>query len=100
MAEEVEVSKDTVQRVWSARGLKPHLVDAFKLSNDPRFQEELIDVVGLGFWRQVQVPRSPPATADERRQLPPSAPAEPGESTGAWPSHDTATNVAPGPAAR
>jgi len=33
--------------VWSARGLKPHLVKTFKLSNDPRFEEKLIDVVGL-----------------------------------------------------
>lgn len=47
MAERVGVSKDTVQRVWSARGLKPHLVKTFKLSNDPQFEEKLIDVVGL-----------------------------------------------------
>ncbi len=47
MAKRVGVSKDTVQRVWSARGLKPHLVKVFKLSNDPRFEEKLIDVVGL-----------------------------------------------------
>ena len=47
MAAKVGVSKDTVQRVWSARGLKPHLVRTFKLSNDPQFEEKLIDVVGL-----------------------------------------------------
>ena len=47
MAEAVGVSKDTVQRVWSARGLKPHRVETFKLSNDPRFDEKLVDVVGL-----------------------------------------------------
>jgi transposase len=47
MADRVGVSKDTVQRVWSARGLKPHLVRTFKLSNDPRFEEKLVDVVGL-----------------------------------------------------
>jgi len=47
MAAAVGVSKDTVQRVWSARGLKPHLVETFKLSNDPRFEEKLVDVVGL-----------------------------------------------------
>jgi hypothetical protein len=35
MAEAVGVSKDTVQRVWSARGLKPHRIETFKLSNDP-----------------------------------------------------------------
>ncbi|MFC9769551.1 IS630 family transposase [Rhodococcus jostii] len=47
MAEYVGVSKDTVQRVWSARGLKPHRVETFKLSNDPRFEDKLVDVVGL-----------------------------------------------------
>lgn len=47
MALQVGVSKDTVQRVWSARGLKPHLVKTFKLSNDPLFEQKLIDVVGL-----------------------------------------------------
>jgi transposase/transposase-like protein len=47
MAARVGVSPATVQRVWAARGLKPHLVHTFKLSNDPRFEEKLIDVVGL-----------------------------------------------------
>ena len=47
MAAKVGVSKDTVQRVWSSRDLKPHLVHTFKLSNDPQFEEKLIDVVGL-----------------------------------------------------
>jgi transposase len=47
MAKQVGVSPATVQRVWAARGLKPHLVSTFKLSNDPRFEEKLIDVVGL-----------------------------------------------------
>jgi hypothetical protein len=36
-----------VQRIWSARNLKPHRVKTFKLSNDPRFEEKLVDVVGL-----------------------------------------------------
>jgi transposase len=35
------------RRVWAARGLKPHLIKTFKLSNDPRFEEKLIDIVGL-----------------------------------------------------
>lgn len=47
MAKVSGVSPATVQRIWSARGLKPHLVKTFKLSNDPRFEEKLIDVVGL-----------------------------------------------------
>jgi transposase len=47
MAKQVGVSPATVQRVWAARGLKPHQVKTFKLSNDRRFEEKLIDVVGL-----------------------------------------------------
>jgi transposase len=47
MAKEFDVSPATVQRIWHARGLKPHLVDTFKLSNDPAFEDKLTDVVGL-----------------------------------------------------
>src|SRR5271163_1339451 len=47
MAAAAEVSKSTVQLVWHARGLKPHRVKTFKLSNDPRLEEKLVDVVGL-----------------------------------------------------
>jgi transposase len=47
MAKAVGVSKATVQRVWAAHGLKPHLVKTFKVSNDPLFVEKLEDVVGL-----------------------------------------------------
>jgi transposase len=47
MAKAKGVSPATVQRIWSARGLKPHRVKTFKLSNDPRFEEKLVDVVGL-----------------------------------------------------
>ena len=47
MAAAAGVSKSTVQQVWSARGLKPHRVETFKLSDDPKFEEKLVDVVGL-----------------------------------------------------
>lgn len=47
MARAVGVSKDTVQRVWSDNGLKPHSIKTFKVSNDPKFVEKLVDVVGL-----------------------------------------------------
>ena len=47
MARTTGVSAATVKRVWHARGLKPHLVENFKLSNDKRFEEKLVDVVGL-----------------------------------------------------
>jgi transposase len=47
MARAKGVSPATVQRIWSARNIKPHRVRTFKLSNDKRFEEKLIDVVGL-----------------------------------------------------
>ena len=47
MAQAVGVSKATVQRIWKANGLQPHLVKTFKVSNDPQFAEKLLDVVGL-----------------------------------------------------
>jgi len=47
MADKVGVSSATVQRIWSDLGLQPHRVETFKVSNDARFEEKLIDVVGL-----------------------------------------------------
>lgn len=47
MAQAMGVSKDTVRRVWRDNGLKPHRTKGFKVSNDPRFAEKLVDVVGL-----------------------------------------------------
>ena len=47
MAKAQGVSPATVQRIWSTLGLKPHQVDTFKVSNDPAFEEKLVDVVGL-----------------------------------------------------
>ena len=47
LAAELGISREMVRRVWKANGLKPHLVRTFKLSNDPRFEEKLVDVVGL-----------------------------------------------------
>ena len=47
LAEAVGTSQNLVFRVLRANGLKPHLVKKFKVSNDPRFEEKLRDVVGL-----------------------------------------------------
>src|SRR6476469_10083964 len=69
MAEAVGVSKDTVQRVWSARGLKPHRVETFKLSNDPRFDEKLVDVVGL--YLNPRAPRGADDLSGGERPSPP-----------------------------
>lgn len=47
LAKKLGVSRAMVHRVWQANHLKPHLTKTFKLSNDPRFVEKLVDVVGL-----------------------------------------------------
>ena len=47
MAAQSGLSKSTIGRVWKAFALKPHLVDTFKLSNDPQFIDKVRDVVGL-----------------------------------------------------
>lgn len=47
MGEVVGVSRSTVQRIWNADHLQPHLSKTFKVSNDPRFAEKVVDVVGL-----------------------------------------------------
>ncbi len=46
MAKESGLSKSTVGRIWKAFGLKPHLVDTFKISNDPQFIDKVRDIVG------------------------------------------------------
>jgi len=47
MAKAQDVSEATVRRIWQRHNLKPHLVETFKLSRDPRFVEKLVDIVGL-----------------------------------------------------
>lgn len=47
MARAAGTSPSTVQRIWAAAGLKPHLVKNFKSSNDSEFEPKMTDVVGL-----------------------------------------------------
>jgi transposase len=47
LARQVGMSQSAISRIWRAFGLKPHLVDTFKLSSDPQFIEKVRDVVGL-----------------------------------------------------
>ena len=81
MARRVGIGKDAVARIWADHDLKPWKVDTFKVSNDPHFEEKLVDVVGLYL--------NPPARAvvfsfDEKTQCQaldrtqPSLPLKPG----------------------
>src|SRR5258708_2891351 len=47
MAKAAGISYSSVQRIWRAHGLKPHLVKTFKVSRDKHFAAKVEDVVGL-----------------------------------------------------
>jgi transposase len=47
MAKRFGIGKDSVARIWRDHNLKPWKLERFKLSNDPHFEDKLVDVVGL-----------------------------------------------------
>ena len=47
LAAHLGCNRNMIQRVWKANGLQPHRCRTFKVSNDPRFAEKVVDVVGL-----------------------------------------------------
>jgi transposase len=47
MAARHGMGKDAVARIWRDHNLKPWRVEVFKVSNDPHFEDKLVDVVGL-----------------------------------------------------
>lgn len=81
LAKRVGISHSAVAGIWKDHELTPWRVDTFKLSTDPRFEDKLVDVVGLYM--------NPPAKAvvfsfDEKTQCQaldrtqPSLPLKPG----------------------
>jgi transposase len=66
MARSAGLNQTAVSRIWRAFGLKPHVVQTWKLSTDPQFIDKVRDVVGLYM--------SPPENAlvlcvDEKSQI-------------------------------
>jgi transposase len=47
MARATGMSQTAISRIWRAFGLKPHLVQTWKLSTDPQFIEKVRDICGL-----------------------------------------------------
>jgi hypothetical protein len=47
MTKATGLSQSTVSRMRRAFGLKPHLVETWKLLTDPQFVEKVRDVVGV-----------------------------------------------------
>lgn len=47
LARELNISKDTVHRVWRAAGVKPHRLERYMASDDPNFETKAADIIGL-----------------------------------------------------
>ena len=47
IAKEAGIGETSVGKIWARNGLKPHLHKTFKISNDPKFEDKLCDIVGL-----------------------------------------------------
>ena len=47
MAAVMGVSKDLIRQVWREADLKPHRLDRYMASNDPKFEEKAAEVIGL-----------------------------------------------------
>lgn len=47
MVEAMDISPSSVGRIWAEAGLEPHLTQGFKVSNDPKFEEKVAEIVGL-----------------------------------------------------
>src|SRR5271165_4540837 len=47
LAAKLGISRMMVQRVWQRYDVQPHRVEKFKISNDPKFDDKVRDVVGL-----------------------------------------------------
>jgi transposase len=47
LARQLGISRTMVHRVWQRFDIQPHRVEKFKISNDPKFEEKVRDIVGL-----------------------------------------------------
>lgn len=47
LAQELGVSKSSVQRVWTQAQLKPHRLDRYMASDDPEFENKAADIIAL-----------------------------------------------------
>ena len=47
MAALMKVSKNLIARIWKEADLKPHRLDRYMASDDPRFEDKAADIIGL-----------------------------------------------------
>ena len=95
MAKAMGLNQTAVSRIWRAFGLKPHVVDDWKLSTDPRFIEKVRDVVGLYLEPPVGAmvlavdEKSQMQALDRTAPVLPLMPAAPGRQTHDYVRHGT-----------
>src|SRR5213080_1068090 len=95
MAKAVGLNQTAVSRIWRAFGLKPHLVDTWKLSTDPQFIEKVRDIVGLyldppvGAMVLAVDEKSQMQALDRTAPVLPMMPAAPGRQTHDYVRHGT-----------
>jgi transposase len=65
MAAAARISYSSVERIWHAHGLKPHLTKTFKVSRDKNFAAKVEDVVGL----YLNPPKALVLRVDEKSQI-------------------------------
>src|SRR5919199_2921096 len=95
MAKAVGLNQTAVSRIWRAFGLKPHLVDDWKLSTDAQFIEKVRDIVGLyldppvGAMVLAVDEKSQMQALDRTAPVLPMMPATPGRQTHDYVRHGT-----------
>ena len=95
MARATGMSQTAISRIWRAFGLKPHLVDTWKLSKDPQFIDKVRDVVGLYLDPPDQAlvlcvdEKSQMQALDHTAPVLPMLPAVPGRQTSDYVRHGT-----------
>ena len=68
LAKNLGISRTIVHRVWKRHDVQPHRVERFKISNDPKFEEKVRNIVGLYL--------NPPDRADSSLAARPSGAAD------------------------
>ncbi len=107
LGERFGIGKDTVARIWRDHEFRPWKVDRFEVSTDPRFEEKLVDVVGMyvdpprGRWYSLSTRRRSARRSIARNRSLPMKPGRAGTMTHDYKRHGTvdlfaASNIATG----
>jgi hypothetical protein len=65
MAALMKVNKNLIARIWKEADLKPHRLDRYMASDDPRFEEKAADTIRL----YLNPPQTRPSSASRKAQF-------------------------------